>query len=110
MVESKKKNIPKADQSKEIMDRKIEHLKIPLEYDVQHSKNYFDDLKLIHYPIPDIDFEDIDLTATFFDKKITTSKNIREIKSISITTNSPKDTNRKRRGGRFNNYDYGQPN
>ena len=70
MIDSNKKDMSKPNQSKEIMDRKIEHLKIPLEYDVQHSKNYFDDLKLIHYPIPDIEFEDIDLTATFFDKKI----------------------------------------
>ena len=39
--------MPKSNQSKEIMDRKIEHLKIPLEHDVQHSKNYFNDIKLI---------------------------------------------------------------
>ncbi|KKN41144.1 hypothetical protein LCGC14_0726260 [marine sediment metagenome] len=62
--------MPKPNQSRDIMDRKIEHLKIPLEYDVQHLKNYFNDIKLIHYPIPDIDFEEIDLTANFFNKKI----------------------------------------
>ena len=62
--------MPKSNQSKEIMDRKIEHLKIPLEYDVQHSKNYFNDIKLIHHPLPDVDFEDVDLSASFFGKKV----------------------------------------
>ncbi|MFW9785919.1 MAG: type 2 isopentenyl-diphosphate Delta-isomerase [Candidatus Heimdallarchaeota archaeon] len=70
MTQSEKKNIPKANDSKDIMERKIEHLKIPLEHDVQHSKNYFDEIKLIHHPIPDIDFEDVDLTVEFFDKLI----------------------------------------
>ena len=54
--------MPKSNQSKEIMDRKIEHLKIPLEYDVQHSKNYFNDIKLIHHPLPDVDFEDLSVS------------------------------------------------
>ena len=62
--------MPKPNDSKEIMDRKIEHLKIPLEYDVQHSKNYFNDIKLIHHPIPEMNFEDIDLSVNFFKKKI----------------------------------------
>ncbi|MFX1339519.1 MAG: type 2 isopentenyl-diphosphate Delta-isomerase [Promethearchaeota archaeon] len=66
----KEEDMPKPNQSKEIMDRKIEHLKIPLEYDVQHSTNYFNDIKLIHHPIPDFDFEDIDLSVNFFKKKI----------------------------------------
>ena len=64
------KHRPKSNQSKEIMDRKIEHLKIPLEYDVQHSKNYFNDIKLIHHPLPDVDFEDVDLSASFFGKQV----------------------------------------
>jgi len=56
--------------SKNIMERKIEHLKIPLEHDVQHSKNYFKDIKLLHHPIPDFDFDEIDLSIQFFNKKI----------------------------------------
>jgi len=70
MIKTEMDKVPESNQSKEIMDRKIEHLKIPLEHDVQHSKNYFNDIKLIHHPIPDIDFEDIDLSINFFDKKI----------------------------------------
>jgi isopentenyl-diphosphate delta-isomerase len=66
----REEKMPTPHNSKEIMDRKIEHLKIPLEYDVQHSKNYFNDIKLIHHPIPEIDFEDIDLSVKFFNKNI----------------------------------------
>jgi len=55
---------------KKIMERKIDHLKIPLEHDVQHSKNYFKDIKLLHHPIPDFDFEDVNLSISFFNKKI----------------------------------------
>ena len=70
MINTEMNKVPKSNESKEIIDRKIEHLKIPLEYDVQHSENYFNDIKLIHHPIPDIDFEDIDLSISFFNKKI----------------------------------------
>ena len=66
----KEDKIPEQNQSKKIMERKIEHLKIPLDYDVQHSKNYFTDIKLLHHPIPDFDFEDINLSISFFNKKI----------------------------------------
>ena len=65
-----KENMPKPEQTKEIFNRKEEHLKIPLEYDVQHSVNYFDDIKLIHHAIPEIDLEEIDLTLNFFSKQI----------------------------------------
>lgn len=66
----KDEKIPEENRSKKIMERKIEHLKIPLEHDVQHSQNYFKDIKLIHHPIPDFDFEDIDLSIQFFNKKV----------------------------------------
>ena len=56
--------------SKEIRDRKIEHLKIPIEHDVQHSENYFKYIKLVHNPLPDLDFSDVDLSTQFFSKKI----------------------------------------
>jgi isopentenyl-diphosphate delta-isomerase len=70
MTKVERDYLPKSNQSKEIMDRKIEHIKIPLEHDVQHSKNYFDDIKLLHYPIPDIDYEEIDLSVEFFNKTV----------------------------------------
>ena len=63
-------NMPESEKTKEIFNRKEEHLKIPIEYDVQHSINYFDDIKLIHHAIPEIDLEEIDLTVNFFNKQI----------------------------------------
>jgi len=65
-----KEIMPEPEHPNEIFNRKEEHLKIPLEHDVQHSVNYFDDIKLIHHAIPDIDLEEIDLTLNFFKKKI----------------------------------------
>jgi isopentenyl-diphosphate delta-isomerase len=62
--------MPEPNQFKEIIDRKIEHLKIPLEYDVQHSENYFKYIKLVHHSLPEIDFNEIDLSTKFFNKKI----------------------------------------
>lgn len=53
-----------------LYDRKIEHIKIPLEYNVQHRKNYFDDINLIHHPLPEIELEDINLSVDFFKKKV----------------------------------------
>ncbi len=70
MTQIERKNMSKGNNSKDIKERKIEHLKIPLEHDVQHSKNYFSDMKLIHHPIPDIDIEEVDLSVQFYDKKI----------------------------------------
>lgn len=63
-------NMPETEKNKEILNRKEEHLKIPIEYDVQHSVNYFDDIKLIHHAIPEFDLEEIDLTFKFFNKLI----------------------------------------
>jgi isopentenyl-diphosphate delta-isomerase len=65
-----KESMPEPERSKEIYKRKEDHLKIPIEYDVQHSINYFEDIKLIHHAIPEIDLEQIDLTIDFFKKKI----------------------------------------
>jgi len=66
----KEDKMPEPNHSKDIMERKIEHLKIPIKFDVKHSENYFDDIKLIHHPVPEIDFEDVDLSINFFKKKI----------------------------------------
>ena len=59
----------KAD-SEEIRDRKLDHLKIPIEYNVQHSENYFKYINLIHNPLPDMDFDEINLSVRFFNKEI----------------------------------------
>ncbi|NVM36872.1 MAG: type 2 isopentenyl-diphosphate Delta-isomerase [Candidatus Lokiarchaeota archaeon] len=53
-----------------IFNRKIEHIKIPLEHDVQHVRNFFDDINLIHYPLPEIELDDINISVNFFKKQI----------------------------------------
>ncbi len=53
-----------------IYNRKIEHIKIPLEHNVQHVKNYFDEVNLIHHPLPEYELEEINLYVDFFKKKI----------------------------------------
>ncbi|NHJ21298.1 MAG: type 2 isopentenyl-diphosphate Delta-isomerase [Candidatus Lokiarchaeota archaeon] len=65
-----KEDMPDTEKNREIFNRKEEHLKIPLEYDVQHSINYFDDIKLIHHAIPENDLERVDLKFKFFNKEI----------------------------------------
>jgi len=53
-----------------IYNRKIEHIKITLEHNVQHVKNYFDDVTLIHHPLPEIELDDTNISVDFFKKKI----------------------------------------
>ena len=54
----------------DIQNRKIQHLKIPIHSDVQHVKNYFNYIQLIHNPLPEIELEDINTSTQFFNKKI----------------------------------------
>ncbi|MFX1315395.1 MAG: type 2 isopentenyl-diphosphate Delta-isomerase [Promethearchaeota archaeon] len=58
----------KHDENQIISNRKIEHLKIPIKYNVQHSKNYFQYIELIHHPLPEVDLNEIDLSVKFFNK------------------------------------------
>ncbi|MBD3253658.1 MAG: type 2 isopentenyl-diphosphate Delta-isomerase [Candidatus Lokiarchaeota archaeon] len=53
-----------------ISNRKIEHLKIPINKDIQHSVNYFDDIKLIHHAYPENNYDEVDISTEFFGKKI----------------------------------------
>ena len=61
---------PKQDENQIISRRKLEHLKIPIKHNVQHSKNYFKYIELIHHPLPEVDFDEIDLSVNFFNKII----------------------------------------
>ncbi|MBY9007264.1 MAG: type 2 isopentenyl-diphosphate Delta-isomerase [Candidatus Lokiarchaeota archaeon] len=53
-----------------ISRRKIEHLKIPIDYNVQNKSNYFDDIELIYHAFPQINFDDVNLSTNFFGKII----------------------------------------
>ena len=50
--------------------RKEEHLRIPLERDVQSIPNPWDAVRLRHNPIPEMDKADIELDTTFLGRKL----------------------------------------
>ena len=50
--------------------RKDEHVRISLEENVSAHHNYWDDVKLIHNALPEINKDEIDLSAELFGKKL----------------------------------------
>lgn len=50
--------------------RKDEHVRISLEENVASHHNYWDDIKLIHNALPEINKEEIDLSTKLFGKKM----------------------------------------
>ncbi len=50
--------------------RKDDHIKISLGEDVQFNHNYWDDVRLIHNALPEINKEDIKLNTKLFGKKL----------------------------------------
>jgi len=61
---------PKQQDFSKIEQRKIDHLIIPLKYNVQHKKNYLKYIHLIHHSLPEINLEEIKLNLNFFGKRI----------------------------------------
>ena len=49
-----------------IEKRKNDHIEICLSKDVNASHNYWDDIELVHRALPEVDFDDIDLTVELF--------------------------------------------
>lgn len=50
--------------------RKEEHLRIPLERDVQSIPNPWDAVRMRHEPLPEFDAKEVDLRTTFLDRKL----------------------------------------
>ncbi len=50
--------------------RKDEHVKFSLEENVSAHHNFWDDVKLIHNALPEINKDDVDLSTTLFKKKL----------------------------------------
>lgn len=54
----------------QIENRKDQHVKISLEKNVSSHRNYWDDIKLIHNALPEINKDEIDLSIKLFEKKL----------------------------------------
>lgn len=55
---------------KEIEKRKADHIQISLEGDIASSHDYWDDVKLVHDALPEVDLEEIDTSAVVLGKKL----------------------------------------
>lgn len=55
---------------KGIESRKDDHIRISLEREIAASKNYWDEVKLVHEALPEVDFDDIDCSTTFLGCKL----------------------------------------
>lgn len=54
-----------------ISDRKLEHLEICRNYDVEHHKSTgFEDITFVHRVLPEVDFDEIDTSIDFFGKRL----------------------------------------
>lgn len=50
--------------------RKQEHIDICAKEDLAQDYSYWDDVKLVHNPLPEIDFEEVDTSTTIFGRKL----------------------------------------
>ena len=55
---------------KKIEKRKADHIQATLEGDVASSHNYWDDIKLVHDALPEVDLDEIDTSAIVLGKKL----------------------------------------
>jgi isopentenyl-diphosphate delta-isomerase len=51
-------------------DRKAEHIRLALEPRMQLESNYFEDWRLEHRALPEIDYDEIDTSVTFLGKRL----------------------------------------
>jgi isopentenyl-diphosphate delta-isomerase len=51
-------------------DRKAEHIRLALEPRMQLDRNYFEDWRLEHRALPEIDFDEIDVSTTFLGRRL----------------------------------------
>src|SRR2546429_5517074 len=58
-----------ADHSK-TEQRKAEHVNIILQENVSAEYNYWNDVRLVHTALPEIDLDDVDVSVKFFGKRL----------------------------------------
>ncbi len=52
------------------MNRKADHVNICLKEKVESTYNYWDDISLVHTALPEVNYEDIDLSTMLFGKRL----------------------------------------
>jgi len=55
---------------REIEQRKAEHIQVSLEEDVASAHDYWDDVKLVHDALPEVDLEEVDTSTVLFGRKL----------------------------------------
>ncbi len=55
---------------KKIEKRKADHIEVTLEEPVTSPHNYWDDIKLVHDSLPELNIDDIDTSTTFLGKRL----------------------------------------
>lgn len=55
---------------KKIEKRKADHIEVTMEEAVASPHNYWDDVKLVHNSLPELDMDDMDTSVTLFGKKL----------------------------------------
>jgi len=58
------------DMTKKIEKRKADHIEVTMEEAVASPHNYWDDVKLVHNSLPEMDMGDVDTSVTIFGKKL----------------------------------------
>jgi len=55
---------------KDIEQRKADHIQVTMEEDVASRHDYWDDVKLVHNALPEIDLEEVDTSTVLFGRKL----------------------------------------
>src|SRR2546422_7863429 len=62
--------VPEMAEPSKTEQRKAEHVNIILNENVSAEYNYWNDIRLVHNALPEIDLDDIDLGVKFFGKRL----------------------------------------
>src|SRR6266480_3799924 len=62
--------VPEMVEPSKTEQRKAEHVNIILQENVSAEYNYWNDVRLVHYALPEVDLDAIDLSVKFFGKKL----------------------------------------
>jgi isopentenyl-diphosphate Delta-isomerase len=55
---------------KQIERRKADHIEVALKEDISSGYNYWDDVKLVHCSLPEVDLEEVDTSVKLFGRKL----------------------------------------